>query len=163
MGFIMNMLVIGSQLVAISKVGTLILGISVTDPNYSAWCWTIAVVCGLTALFYCYVSGFGAIVITDFIQFGLSMTGAILLAVYACRQPEVGGLGNMIAQLKNAMPDKLDFAPAIGAAEASEISLLVVIGYGLRGPGRVNRYEGAALLTCFVGYTGYLVSGVFMA
>jgi len=40
---------------------------------------------------------------------------------------------------------------------------LFVIGYGLHGPGRVNRYEGAALLTCFVGYTGYLVSGVFMA
>jgi cation:H+ antiporter len=40
---------------------------------------------------------------------------------------------------------------------------LFAIGYGLHGPGRVNRYEGAALLTCFVGYTGYLVSGVFMA
>ncbi|MBN2315243.1 MAG: Na+:solute symporter [Sedimentisphaerales bacterium] len=130
MGFIMNMLVIGSQLVAISKVGTLILGISTTNPNYSAWCWAIAVVCGFTALFYCYVSGFGAIVITDFVQFGLSMAGAILLAVYACRQPEVGGIGNMIAQLKSVMPDKLDFAPTIGAAEAGKISLLVVIGYG---------------------------------
>ena len=130
MGFIMNMLVIGSQLVAISKVGTLILGISTTDPNYRIWCWAIAIVCGFTALFYCYVSGFGAIVITDFVQFGLSMTGAILLAVYACRQPEVGGFGNMIAQLKSVMPDKLDFAPAIGAAQAGKISLLVVIGYG---------------------------------
>jgi cation:H+ antiporter len=40
---------------------------------------------------------------------------------------------------------------------------LFAIGYGLHGPGRVNRYEGAALPTCFVGYTGYLVSGVFMA
>jgi Na+/proline symporter len=130
MGFIMNMLVIGSQLVAISKVGTLVLGISTTDPNYRAWFWAIAIVCGFTALFYCYVSGFGAIVITDFIQFGLSMAGAILLAVYACRQPEVGGLGNMIAQLKSIMPDKLDFAPTIGAIEAGKISLLVVIGYG---------------------------------
>jgi SSS family solute:Na+ symporter len=130
MGFIMNMLVIGSQLVAISKVGTLILGVSTTDPNYKAWSWAIAVVCGFTALFYCFVSGFGAIVVTDFIQFGLSMTGAILLAVYACKQPEVGGLGNMIAQLKNTMPDKLDFAPALGATEAGKISLLVVIGYG---------------------------------
>jgi cation:H+ antiporter len=40
---------------------------------------------------------------------------------------------------------------------------LFVIGYGLHGPGRVNRFEGAALLTCFFGYTGYLVSSVFMA
>lgn len=40
---------------------------------------------------------------------------------------------------------------------------LFIIGYGFRGPGRVNRFEGAALLTCFVGYTGYLTSRVFMA
>ena len=130
MGFIMNMLVIGSQLVAISKVGTLVLGISATDPHYNAWCWGIATVCGFTALFYCYMSGFGAVVITDFVQFGLAMAGSILLAVYACRQPEVGGLANMVAQLKSAMPDKLDFAPTIGFTEAGRMSLLVLIGYG---------------------------------
>ncbi len=129
MGFIMNMLVIGSQLVAISKVGALVLGISATDPNYRAWCWAIAIVCGFIALFYCFVSGFGAIVITDFVQFGLSMAGSILMAVYACRQPEVGGLGNMVAQLKSRMPEKVNFMPHLEVAEAGQMSLLVVIGY----------------------------------
>ena len=38
---------------------------------------------------------------------------------------------------------------------------LFVIGYGFRGPGRINRYEGAALLLCYVGYTAYLVGSVF--
>ncbi len=38
---------------------------------------------------------------------------------------------------------------------------LFVICYGFRGPGRINRYEGAALLLCFIGYTVYLVTGVF--
>lgn len=38
---------------------------------------------------------------------------------------------------------------------------LFIIGYGFRGPGRINRFEGAALLTCYVGYTVYLVSTVF--
>lgn len=38
---------------------------------------------------------------------------------------------------------------------------LFVIGYGFRGPGRINRFEGAALLTCYVGYTIYLVTTVF--
>jgi len=130
MGFVMNMLVIGSQLVAISKVGTLVMGVSSTDPHYRAWCWGIAIVCGFTALFYCYMSGFGAVVITDFVQFGLAMAGSVLLAVYACRQPEVGGLANMVAQLKDIMPDKLDFAPTIGFSEAGRMSLLVLIGYG---------------------------------
>ena len=35
------------------------------------------------------------------------------------------------------------------------------IGYGFRGPGRINRVEGAVLLACYVGYTAYLVSTVF--
>ena len=38
---------------------------------------------------------------------------------------------------------------------------LFVIGYGFRGPGRINRFEGAVLLACYVGYTAYLVSTVF--
>jgi cation:H+ antiporter len=38
---------------------------------------------------------------------------------------------------------------------------LFVIGYGFRGPGRINRYEGAVLLACYVLYTAYLVSTVF--
>jgi cation:H+ antiporter len=38
---------------------------------------------------------------------------------------------------------------------------LFVIGYGFRGPGRINRVEGMVLLACYVGYTTYLVSTVF--
>lgn len=35
--------------------------------------------------------------------------------------------------------------------------LLFVFGYGFRGPGRINRFEGLILLTIFIGYNGYLV------
>jgi cation:H+ antiporter len=38
---------------------------------------------------------------------------------------------------------------------------LFAIGYGFRGPGRINRIEGAFLLACYVGYTAYLASTVF--
>jgi cation:H+ antiporter len=38
---------------------------------------------------------------------------------------------------------------------------LFVFGYGFRGPGRINRIEGAALLACYVGYTGLLVKSIF--
>ncbi len=38
---------------------------------------------------------------------------------------------------------------------------LFVIGYRFRGPGRINRIEGAVLLACYVGYTTYLISTVF--
>ncbi|MYL23403.1 calcium/sodium antiporter [Halomonas alkaliantarctica] len=38
---------------------------------------------------------------------------------------------------------------------------LFVIGYGFRGPGRINRVEGGVLLACFIGYTVYLITTAF--
>lgn len=40
--------------------------------------------------------------------------------------------------------------------------LLFVFGYGFRGPGRINRFEGGALLAAYLAYTGYLISTVFI-
>lgn len=40
--------------------------------------------------------------------------------------------------------------------------LLFIFAYGFRGQGRINRYEGAALLACYVGYTTYLIGTVFV-
>lgn len=39
--------------------------------------------------------------------------------------------------------------------------LLFVFGYGFRGPGRINRFEGGAMLAAYIAYTGYLISTVF--
>lgn len=38
---------------------------------------------------------------------------------------------------------------------------LFIVGYGFRGPGRINRVEGAVLLACYVAYTTYLVATTF--
>ncbi|WP_041366801.1 calcium/sodium antiporter [Methylophaga frappieri] len=40
--------------------------------------------------------------------------------------------------------------------------ILFIFAYGFRGPGRINRIEGALLLTAFVAYTSYLVSMVIL-
>ena len=37
---------------------------------------------------------------------------------------------------------------------------LFLFGYGFRGPGRINRYEGLVLCLCYVLYTANLVRGV---
>ncbi len=39
---------------------------------------------------------------------------------------------------------------------------LFVIGYGFRGPGRINRLEGLLLVSAYVAYTGWLIYSVFM-
>ncbi|MFB2704520.1 calcium/sodium antiporter [Marinobacter shengliensis] len=38
---------------------------------------------------------------------------------------------------------------------------LFVLGYGFRGPGRINRLEGGGLLAVFIGYTFYLLTTAF--
>ncbi len=40
---------------------------------------------------------------------------------------------------------------------------LFIFGYGFRGPGRINRFEGALLFCCYIGYTSYLVSTFFVS
>jgi cation:H+ antiporter len=39
--------------------------------------------------------------------------------------------------------------------------LLFLFCYGFRGPGRINRLEGATLLVVYIGYTTYLITTVF--
>src|SRR5690554_164744 len=39
---------------------------------------------------------------------------------------------------------------------------LFLFGYGFRGPSRINRFEGAILLSCYIAYTSYLISTVFI-
>ena len=39
---------------------------------------------------------------------------------------------------------------------------LVVMGYGFRGPGRINRFEGGFLLLTYFAYSAYLIVTVFL-
>ncbi|MBN1332771.1 MAG: calcium/sodium antiporter [Synergistales bacterium] len=39
---------------------------------------------------------------------------------------------------------------------------LFIIGYGFRGPGRINRFEGSAFLACYIGYIAWLARSAFI-
>jgi len=130
MGFVMNLLVMGTGLVAGSKIGLILMGIpkeinGVANPDYELWRWIIAIVCGLTVLFYSALGGFKAVVITDFVQFILSLIGSICIAIFVCMQPEVGGLTGLVERVA---PDKLEFFPRFGVKEACGMTVFMVIG-----------------------------------
>lgn len=59
----------------------------------------------------------------------------------------------------------LDFDRSVFARDMLIMGLLTLalflFSYGFRGPGRINRFEGALLLTCYIGYTAYLITTVF--
>ena len=65
------------------------------------------------------------------------------------------------------MISPMSVGPAVLTRDVLVMSVLTlslfVLGVGHRGrPGRINRVEGAGLLACYVGYTGYLVTTVFL-
>ncbi len=47
--------------------------------------------------------------------------------------------------------------PVMGGLTVS----LFIIGYGFKGPGRINRFEGALLLLCYIAYNYFIARGIF--
>lgn len=69
----------------------------------------------------------------------------------------VVGIAGMISPM-GVDPEVLTRDVAVMAALTV---LLFIFAYGFRGMGRINRYEGAALIACYIGYTTYLITSVF--
>jgi Na+/proline symporter len=69
---------------------------------------------------YVAVSGLWGVVVTDLFQFILAMAGTIVLAWFALRQPEVGGIEGLRAQLPDSA---FRFLPAIGEADPGDTVL----------------------------------------
>ena len=59
----------------------------------------------------------------------------------------------------------LDFDRSVFSRDILFMGLLTLalflFSYGFCGPGRINRFEGALLLACYIGYTAYLITTVF--
>ena len=79
--------------------------------------WPMAktlVICGVLNVAFAATSGLWGVLVTDFIQFGIAMTGSVAAAVYALKQPEVGGLSGLLARtdpaVLNLLPDFGDWS-----------------------------------------------------
>ena len=81
------------------------------------------VIAGLVTVLYSSIGGLKGVLITDFVQFFLSIGGAIIAAVVALNHPKVGGLSKMLAH-ENVV-DKLDFFPSPSNPEVF-VSFLMV-------------------------------------
>ncbi|MDP6593061.1 MAG: Na+:solute symporter, partial [Candidatus Marinimicrobia bacterium] len=86
LGLIFNVLVMGSVSLAAIKFGEIVLG-------WPGW-MTLTIACSVT-LAYSALGGLKAIIITDFVQFILAMTGSIWACIYLLGLEQVGGLANL--------------------------------------------------------------------
>ncbi len=101
LGIFFNCLIMGSVTLAAIKIGQVIFDV---EP-------LVAVVLGsIGVVIYATVGGIKSCIWADFYQYSIAMVGAVYAAVVACRQPEVGGLRNLLAHPEvieklNWMPD----------------------------------------------------------
>lgn len=107
LGLAINSIIIGWVTAAMAKILGLTLGLG-------KWEATVALFV-LTGL-YSTISGLRGVIVTDFFQFALAMTGAIALAVFAL--DAVGGVSGLLGALHARFPDDapLRLVPALDSA-----------------------------------------------
>ena len=101
LGLIFNVLVMGTVSLAAVKFGEIVLG-------WPGW-MTLSIACSIT-LAYSTMGGLKAVIITDFIQFILSMIGSVWAMLFIIGLPEVGGLAQLITH--SNVIDKLSILPS---------------------------------------------------
>src|SRR5882762_6175452 len=107
LGLFFNCVIMATVNLAAAKIGNVVLG------------WPMErtlLVCGAMTIFFASVSGLWGVLVTDSLQFGITMTGTFAVAYFALQQPEVGGLSGLIAKIPpgtlNLLPDFGDWSVA---------------------------------------------------
>jgi len=114
LGLIFNVMIMATVTLAAIKIGGVLLGISPIQT---------VLIAGTVTVIYSSLGGLKGVLITDFIQFFLSITGAIIAAVVSLQHPMVNGLSNLISH-ENVV-DKLAFFPSLDNPELL-LSILLV-------------------------------------
>ncbi len=100
LGLFFNCVIMATVNLAAAKIANVMLG------------WPMGktlLVCAVLNVAFAATSGLWGVLVTDFIQFGIAMTGSFAAAYYALKQPEVGGLVGLVEKLPsstlNLLPD----------------------------------------------------------
>jgi hypothetical protein len=90
LGIIFNVLIMASVTLAAIKIGGVMMGWTPVQ--------TVLIAAGIT-LIYATAAGLRGILLTDLFQFGFAMGGSVAAAWYIVNLPEVGGMGELLAQV----------------------------------------------------------------
>ncbi len=105
LGLFFNCIIMASVNLAAAKIANVILG----------WpMWQTLLVCAGLNIAFAATSGLWGVLVTDFVQFGIAMTGSFAAAYYALKHPDVGGLAGLVAKTDvatlNLLPDFGDWS-----------------------------------------------------
>ncbi|MDQ3696485.1 MAG: Na+:solute symporter [Gemmatimonadota bacterium] len=102
LGLAFNCVIMATVNLAAAKIANVLLG----------WpMWQTLLVCAILNIAFAATSGLWGVLVTDFIQFGVAMTGSVAAAFFAVRRPEVGGLSGLFDKID---PATLGMLPDFG-------------------------------------------------
>jgi len=114
LGFLFNIMIMASVSLAAIKIGGVLLGLSPVQT---------VVIAGIITVVYSSLGGLRGVLFTDFIQFFLSLGGALVAAYVALNHPKVGGIDNLLNH-ENVV-DKLSFFPSFSQPEMWVMLLII--------------------------------------
>ncbi len=114
LGVFFNVVIIASVSLAAIKIGGILLGISPLQT---------LLIAGIVTVIYSSLGGLRGVVLTDFLQFGLSLGGAIAAAYIAVSHPAVGGMDNLINH--SDVSSKLNILPDFGNMEIAVVIFFI--------------------------------------
>jgi SSS family solute:Na+ symporter len=100
LGLFFNCLIMGTVTLAAIKIGAVMLGLKP---------WVTVIGASIVVVIYAGLGGLKGVIWADFFQYSIAMFGAVLAAIVAVNQPEVGGLSNLLTN--PALKEKLSFIP----------------------------------------------------
>jgi Na+/proline symporter len=113
LGLFFNIVIMASVNLAAAKIANVLLG------------WSMGrtlLICSVLNVAFAATSGLWGVLVTDFIQFGIAMTGSFAAAYYSLARPEVGGLHGLVVQIR---PSVMHMLPDLGNWSVS-VPLLIV-------------------------------------
>lgn len=115
LGLFFNLVIMATVNLAAIKIGAVVLG------------WPPArtlLVCAVMTIVFASVSGLWGVLVTDSLQFVITMTGAFAVTWFALQQPEIGGLSGLLAK---SSPAALALLPDFSRWEAAAATFVVPI------------------------------------
>jgi len=111
LGAFFNIMVIATVSLALIKIGAVMLQWSAEQT---------LIIASVVVLLYATLGGLKSILLTDFFQFGIAMTGAIGAAIILLKLPEVGGLAGLIEH--EAVRPKMNLLP-----DFSDTNMVIIL------------------------------------
>lgn len=121
LGVLFNVLILASVTLAAIKISAVLLGLSP---------FSTVTLAALVTTTYSVLGGLRGVVLTDLVQFAVSMAGSFAAAAFLVGLPEVGGLEALLRHEQVA--DRLRFWPSFAEADAGELVPLLLLPLGVQ-------------------------------